>query len=114
MFQLVVNLQFQMVRCAVVVLLYIMRAENRFLSKELKFAIRKELRKECRQEAIKILELADDKDREDFLKYHKLDQGNLCCLVLDFAKKKLIDAKKWVYNPNDCFEDPNIWLNGKQ
>jgi hypothetical protein len=85
----------------------------KFLPKEIKFAIRKEIRKECRQEAMKILELGDDKDREDFLKYHNDNQGNVCCLVLDFAKKKLIEAKKWEYNSNDCFKDPITWLNDK-
>ena len=73
--------------------------------KEIKVAIRKELRKECREEALKILILGDDKDREDFLKYHKEDKGNICCLVLDYAKKKLIEAKKWEYNPDDCFNN---------
>jgi hypothetical protein len=64
---------------------------------------------------MKILALGDDKDREDFLKYHKLDQGNICCMVLDFAKKKLIEAKKWEYNPKDCFKNPYEWLNdGKE
>lgn len=84
-----------------------------FLPKEIKFAIRKEIRQECRQEAIRILELADDKDREDFLKYHQEDKGNICCMVLDFAKKKLIDAGKWQYNPNDCFKDPTTFLKEK-
>ena len=79
---------------------------SKFLSKEIKMAIRHELRQDCRQEAIKILELGDDKDRGDFLKYHNEDQGNICCMVLDFAKKKLIDAKKWEYNSKDCFNDP--------
>jgi hypothetical protein len=82
-----------------------------FLPKEIKFAIRKEIRKECRQEAIKILELCDDKDREDFLKHHNENQGNICCLVLDFAKKKLIESGKMVQNSNDYFKDPYTWLN---
>ena len=82
----------------------------RFLPKEIKMAIRKELRQECRQEAIKILELGDDKDREDFIKYHNEDQGNVCCLVLDNAKKKLIERGKWQYNPKDCFNDPTEFL----
>jgi len=73
--------------------------------KEIKKAIRNEIRKDCREEALKILELGDDKDREDFLKYHNEDSGNICCLVLDFAKKKLIEAGKWEYNPEDCFND---------
>lgn len=88
-----------------------MRKEIKFLPKEIKFAIRKEIRQECRQEAMKILALGDDKDREDFLSYHNKDMGNICCMVLDFAKKKLIEAKKWEYNPKDCFNDPAIWLN---
>lgn len=73
---------------------------------EIKAAIKIELRKDCREEALKILELGDDKDRQDFLEYHKKDQGNVCCLVLDYAKKKLIEAKKWEYDENDCFNDP--------
>lgn len=90
-----------------------MNGHLKFLSKEIKFAIRKEIRKECRQEAIKILELGDDKDREDFLKYHNENQGNVCCLVLDFAKKKLVEAHKWEINKTDCFKDPTTWLNDK-
>jgi len=87
-----------------------MRKEVKFLPKEIKFAIRKEIRKECRQEAIRILELAEEKDREDFLKYHKEDQGNICCMVLDFAKKKLVEKGVMEQKPNDCFEDPTIHL----
>lgn len=75
------------------------------LTKEIKFAIRKEIRQECRQEAMNILKLADDKDRQDFLKYHQENNGNICCLVLDFTKKKLVKENKWVFNPNDCFND---------
>jgi len=73
--------------------------------KEIKAAIQEQIREDCREEALQILELGDDKDREDFLKYHKQDDGNICCLVLDFAKKKLIEAKKWKYNPDDCFQN---------
>jgi len=87
------------------------RKENKFLSKELKFAIRKELRKECRQEAMEILLLGDDKDREDFLRYHNEDKGNACCLVLDFAKKKLVEAGKMEEKKDDCFNDPFIYFN---
>jgi hypothetical protein len=32
-------------------------------------------------------------------------------MVLDFAKKKLVETGKWKYNPIDCFNDPNMWLN---
>lgn len=74
-------------------------------TKEIKAAVQEQIREDCREEALKILELGDDKDREDFLRNHKQDNGNICCLVLDFAKKKLIEAKKWKYNPNDCFQN---------
>jgi hypothetical protein len=90
------------------------RDENkkiRFLSKEIKFAIRKEIRQECRQEAIKILEYGDDKDRQDFLKYHQEDKGNICCLVLDFAKKKLVERGVMEQKNSDCFNDPNSFLD---
>ena len=73
--------------------------------KELNKAVNIELRKECREEALKILVLTDDKYRKQFMEYHMKDQGTICCLVLDFAKKKLIEAKKWVYNSEDCFNN---------
>ena len=76
------------------------------MMEELKKAVEIELREDCREEALKILELSDDKYREDFLEYHKKDQGNVCCLVLDYAKKKLIEDGKWEYNPDDYFNDP--------
>lgn len=91
-----------------------MRKEVKFLPKEIKFAIRKEIRKECRQEAMRILELAEEKDRQDFLKYHKEDQGNICCLVLDFAKKKLVEKGLMEQKPQDCFEDPTIHLEDEK
>jgi predicted nucleic acid-binding protein len=72
-----------------------------------KKAVNKEIRKECREEALKILEICDKKDRQEFLRYSKkLDRGNLCCLVLDYAKKKLVEAGKMEQKEDDCFHDP--------
>lgn len=79
---------------------------SKYLSKELKFAVKKEIRKDCRKEAMKILELCSDKDREDFLRSHQEDNGNICCLILDFAKKKLVENKVMKYKDTDCFQDP--------
>ena len=76
------------------------------LSKELRIAVNAEIRRECRHEAMNILQLGDDKDREDFLKYHNEDQGNICCLVLDFAKKKLVEKGIQEDNDCDCFKTP--------
>lgn len=76
------------------------------LPKELKIAINAEICKECRHEAMNILLLGDDKDRDDFLKYHNADQGNICCMVLDFAKKKLVEKGILIDKENDCFKTP--------
>lgn len=78
------------------------------LSEEIKLAIKIELRRDCWREAIKILELGDDKDRDDFLKYHQEDNGNICCLVLDFAKKKLVEAGKLEEKDDDYFKGYRI------
>lgn len=79
------------------------------LSKELKLAVQKELRKGCWKEAKKILELTDDKDREEFMKYHLEDKGNICCIILDYAKKKLVDSGKMAQKDSDQFKSP-FWF----
>lgn len=76
-----------------------------------KKAVRKEIRKDCWKEAIEILKICDEKDRQDFFRYHQEDKGNICCMVLDFAKKKLVDEGKMEQKETDCFKDPYIWLN---
>ena len=76
--------------------------------KKIKIAVRKEIRKDCWKEAQEILRLGDEKDREDFLRYYDEDKGNICCLILDSAKKKLVDAGKMEQKTNDCFKDFTI------
>jgi len=73
------------------------------ISKELRKAIRIEIRKDLRHEAEIILMLTTDKNREDFLQYHNEDKGNVCCMVLDYAKKQLVEEKKMIQNDNDGF-----------
>lgn len=73
------------------------------LSKEITAAIRYEIRKDLYQEAKTILELTTDKNREDFLQYHMENNGNICCLVLDFAKRELVKKKKMIQNDDDNF-----------
>jgi len=68
-----------------------------------KKAVRKEIRKDCWKEAHEILRLCDEKERQDFLKYHQEDKGNVCCLVLDYAKGKLVKDGKMEQKPDDCF-----------
>jgi hypothetical protein len=76
-----------------------------------KKAVNKEIRQECREEALKILELCEETERQDFLKYHNEDKGNICCMVLDFAKKKLVGEGKMEQKPGDYFKNSYIWLD---
>ncbi len=84
---------------------------ERNVTAELRKAVRHEIREDCRKEALRILELCSEKDREDFLRNHQEDKGNICCLILDFAKKKLVDENKMDYKETDCFQDPYKWLD---
>lgn len=59
-------------------------------NKRLKAAIRKQIRKESRLEAMLILLSAGEEAQVEFLKYHDKDQGNICCMVLDKWKDDLI------------------------
>lgn len=62
--------------------------------------------KEYREEAKEIIRLTTDKHRLDFIKYDKLDQGNICCLVLDTAMHDLVDEGKIKYDNNRAFGKP--------
>ena len=54
-----------------------------------------------RKEGLQILELTTDEKRNEFLKYwEKDDTHNICCLVLDSAKDKLVEAGKSKYQRN--------------
>jgi hypothetical protein len=72
-------------------------------------AVRKEIRKDCYQEAKEIIKLASDEDCREFLRYFKEDKGNICCLVLDRIKRDLIAEGKITLNENDNFGKPLIW-----
>ena len=69
-------------------------------------AIDIEIKKEAREEAKEIIRLTNDKQRNDFIKYHEKDQGNVCCLVLDNAKYELISTNKLTLKPDDNFGHP--------
>jgi len=65
-----------------------------------------EIAKQFRKEAKEIIKLTTDKHRQDFIDYHNKDQGNICCLVLDAAKRDLILEGKMILNINDGFGKP--------
>jgi len=47
--------------------------------------------------------LTTDKNKEEFLQNHNEDKGNICCLILDYTKKQLVEEKKMIQNDNDGF-----------
>ena len=66
---------------------------NQYLSKitdELKKAIEDTIRKDLREEAFKILSFGSENDRNEFLEAYNNDKGNICCLILDYAKRDLV------------------------
>jgi hypothetical protein len=68
--------------------------------------INHEIRIESREEAREIMLLTTEKHRNDFVKYHQQDMGNICCMVLDAAKQDLVKEGKLVLKPEDSFGHP--------
>jgi hypothetical protein len=69
-------------------------------------AIVNEIAKDHHAEAKEIIQLASEELRQEFLKYHEEDKGNICCLVLDKAKRDLINEGKLTEKPEDAFGKP--------
>ena len=73
------------------------------LTEECKQAIKETIREDLHAEAETILLYTNDKNRKDFMKYYKEDNGNLCCLVLDFAKQALVKEGIMIQYNDDGF-----------
>jgi hypothetical protein len=76
------------------------------LIKECNKAITYEIAKQFRKEAKEIIKLTTDKFRQDLIDYHNKDQGNICCLILDAAKRDLVDEGKMTFKEGDGFGKP--------
>lgn len=74
--------------------------------KDCETAITKEIAKEFREEANEIIRLASKEVRKEFLDYHKKGQGNICCMILDKAKRDLIAEGRMESNDDDAFGKP--------
>jgi hypothetical protein len=61
----------------------------RKLTPEIHTAVKEIIRDNLRYEALEILFLTTEKERQNFLDEYKNDRGNICCLILDYAKKDL-------------------------
>jgi len=69
-------------------------------------AIVEEIAKEFREEAKEVMRLTTEEIRKEFLGYYEEDKGNICCLVIDTAKRKLIAEGKMTANDDDAFGKP--------
>lgn len=69
-------------------------------------AIEKEIAVEFREEAREVMKLTTEDIRKEFLEYYNEDKGNICCLVIDTAKRDLIAEGKLVANDDDAFGKP--------
>lgn len=56
--------------------------------------VNEQIRKDCREEALKILSLSSEDEVNQFIKYHNENNGNICCLHLDYLKAKLVKDNK--------------------
>lgn len=73
------------------------------LIKECYKAITYEIAKQFRIEAREIITSTTDKYRQEFIDSHNKDQGNICCLILDTAKRDLIKEGKMTFKKGDGF-----------
>jgi len=76
------------------------------LLEECNKAIVKEIAKDFHEEAKEIMKLSSTELRQEFLDYHKKDMGNICCLVLDKAKRDLVVEGKLEHKAEDAFGKP--------
>lgn len=61
------------------------------------------IKKEARKEALDILELTTEDFRNQFINYYEDDKDNICCMVLDAAKIKLVEGGKMEMSDKDYF-----------
>jgi len=61
------------------------------------------IKPEARQEALKIMTLASDKDLNEFIQYYNEKSYNVCCLIIDKVKTNLVEQNKLTQKPEDHF-----------
>jgi hypothetical protein len=55
-----------------------------------------------------ILRKASDTQIKEFLTYYSENKGNICCMVLDYIKMKLVESGEMTMREDDWFGKP-IW-----
>lgn len=76
--------------------------------KKLKQIVKDLIREEAREEALTILLKSSDSQLKEFMYYYYEDIGNVCCLVLDSIKIKLVEQGVMKMGQDDYFGKP-MW-----
>lgn len=76
--------------------------------KKLKQIVNGLIRQEAREEALTILKKASDSQMKEFMYYYYEDIGNVCCMVLDSIKIKLVEQGEMKMGQDDYFGKP-MW-----
>lgn len=71
------------------------------------------IRTEAVSESIEILTNCSETRFNEFLTYHNVGKGNLCCLVLDVAKSELVENGQILHSEEDWFGSPYLKTNNK-
>lgn len=79
----------------------------------IKKVITKVIEKKARKEALLIMSIASDKDREDFILYYKANNYNAVCMTIDFSKWNLVKNKKITHSPKAYFGEPFLSVVNK-
>ena len=66
------------------------------------------IRKDARKEANEILSMATEAEKEEFMSYWNKKSGNVCCLVIDTIKTRLVKEGKMKQYFEDNFGHPLI------
>ena len=75
---------------------------------QIKIILKNLLCKEARPEGLLILSKASEGQMKEFLTYYQEDKGNVCCLVLDSIKMKLVESGEMEMKDDDYFGKPFI------
>jgi hypothetical protein len=75
----------------------------RKLTPELHKAVNETISDKYRDEAFEILFLTTEAERKHFIEAYEKDRGNICCLVLDYAKRDLARRNILKINEDDGF-----------
>lgn len=65
--------------------------------------INKVIKKEAREEALKVMAMAEKKDLDDFFTHYEKQSFNVVCMVIDKVKTDLVKSNKLTQNPDDHF-----------